>query len=105
MSAFGAGAHAADAYYFTLPLGTALPAASDPSCSACTQSVMALYAAQAGNLSALGAVYDAAAGVADGACGAGYVQVAAVSRAVGVLGGGRWWVGWGSALLLMALSL
>ncbi|KAF7790485.1 hypothetical protein EIP86_001440 [Pleurotus ostreatoroseus] len=99
-------ANPSDLYFYNLALGTALPASATPSCSACTQSVMALYAADARNLSALGTVYDGAATVANGACGAGYVQIASVSRATSLLRGGAWrWMGWGSALLLIALSL
>lgn len=74
----------ADLYFYALPFGTALPPSAQPSCSGCTKSVMGLYAQHA-DLAALAEVYAGAAGVADKACGAGYVQVTAGAVASGAL--------------------
>ena len=65
--------NAGDSYFYKLPYGFQLPADSTPSCSACTKSVMNLYAQS--NLTALRGVYDAAATAANGACGSGFVTI------------------------------
>lgn len=70
----------ADLYFYSLPLGIAVPQNITPSCSACTKSVMSLYAQDTANLSALGEVYNGAATVANKACGEGYVQITSVSN-------------------------
>lgn len=62
-----------------------------PSCSACTKSVMSLYAQQGLNLTALSDVYDTAANAANQACGQGYVQVTSVNGARSIFGGGKDW--------------
>ena len=86
----------ADLYFYALPLGTALPPDITPSCSACTKSVMALYAEKGTNLTALEGVYGNAAKVANQACGQGYVQVTSVNGARSVLhawrGSSLFWV-------------
>lgn len=93
-----------DLYFYNLPLGTGLPATATPSCSACTKSVMALYAEDGTNLTALNEVYNGAATVANQACGAGYVQITAVSHAARGVVGSVWTVS-GIAVLLAAFSL
>lgn len=65
--------NAGDLYFYKLPLGYQLPASTKPSCSACTKSVMNLYAQS--NLTALAGVYDSAATIANGVCGSGFVTV------------------------------
>lgn len=94
----------ADLYFYSLPLGTDLPPAITPSCSACTKSVMALYAAQGANLSALQETYDGAATVANKVCGQGYAQGGDTNGAAAMAGGSGVFVLWtlaiASALLL-----
>jgi hypothetical protein len=71
---------ASDIYYYGLPLGTPLPAGMTPTCSACSKSLLSLFAPSAkvngasGNttatLPALGnGVYSRAASVANAQCG------------------------------------
>jgi len=62
-----------DVYFYQLPLGIALPENSTPSCSTCTQSVMALFG-QMTNLTALQATYKDAVQRADATCGQSYIQ-------------------------------
>ncbi|TFY56852.1 hypothetical protein EVJ58_g7385 [Rhodofomes roseus] len=95
VSAFSSTAHPADAYYYTLPLGTALPNASDPSCSSCTQHIMEGYVDQGLNTSGLQQTYAAAAVLTNKVCGTGFVQEmetksSAAERARGADVG--WWV-------------
>lgn len=79
-----------DLYFYQLPLGTKLPADTKPSCSACTKSVMQLYS-QAQSLMGLQTTYNAAASLADTACGAGYVQEATITGGATALPlAGRW---------------
>ncbi|KAF8800601.1 hypothetical protein BYT27DRAFT_7148459 [Phlegmacium glaucopus] len=65
-----------DFYFYSLPLGMPLPSSSTPSCSACSKSVMAIYAtaledpSQATLLTALKSVYQVSAQIAVGLCGA-----------------------------------
>jgi hypothetical protein len=65
-----------DLYFYSLPLGMPLPSSSTPSCSACSKSVMGIYAtalqdrSQATLLTALKSVYQASAEFAVGLCGA-----------------------------------
>ena len=66
-----------DLYFYQLPFGNKLPQSTKPTCSACTKSLMSLYA-QSLNISALSKTYDSAAQTANGACGAGYVQTTTV---------------------------
>ncbi|KAG8848554.1 hypothetical protein FRB96_001081 [Tulasnella sp. 330] len=62
-----------DFYFFTLPLGTPLPNNTVPSCSTCTESLLAIYATQASNSSLLiSKTYAAAADIAIKGCGARY---------------------------------
>jgi hypothetical protein len=85
---------ASDVYYFGLPLGTPLPTSTAPTCSACTKSLLGLYApyAPAANsklatnataaLPALGnSVYAQAAGAANKACGQDFAASAQGSGA------------------------
>lgn len=71
----------ADLYFYSLPYGTALPASIQPSCSACTKSVMAQYAQAGSNLTSLAQVYDQAAQLANKVCGSGYVQLSSTNAA------------------------
>lgn len=74
-----------DLYYYQLPLSIQLPKSSTPSCSACTKSVMGIYAAaiqnstQAPGLAGLKATYQPAAELSVGLCGAGYAKTLASS--------------------------
>lgn len=79
-----------DLYFYQLPLGIGLPPNTTPSCSACTKSVMQLYA-QSNNLTALTSTYNTAATIADSACGEGYVQQASITgAAVGLKATAAW---------------
>jgi len=71
-----------DLYFYSLPLGTTLPASSSPSCSACTKSLMGLYAdaMKTTDLDGLKETYTGAAEFANKACGAGYAQTNANSN-------------------------
>ncbi|GJE94817.1 hypothetical protein PsYK624_109920 [Phanerochaete sordida] len=71
-----------DLYFYTLPFGIALPNTTAPSCSPCLNSDMSLYS-QWQNLSALNAVYDPAARIANDACGTGWAQVMGAVSAAG----------------------
>lgn len=76
-----------DLYFYSLPWGKSLPNNTNPSCSSCTKSVMAQYAAAleadaSGELTGLKGTYDGAAEVAQGACGTSYVQNVETSGAV-----------------------
>lgn len=74
VSALSSEAHPADAYYYTLPLGTALPNSSDPSCSSCTQQIMSEFVTQGLNTSGLRETYAGAAAITNKVCGSGFVQ-------------------------------
>lgn len=105
ISALGAGAHPADAYYYTLPLGTALPNASDPSCSTCTQGVMAEYVSHGLNTSGLQETYAAAAVLTNHVCGTGFVQEMEVkSNAAGRTRkrGETWWTAVGVSICVVS---
>jgi hypothetical protein len=71
-----------DLYFYSLPLGTTLPATSSPSCSACTKSLMGLYAdaMKDTELDGLKETYTGAAQFANKACGEGYAQKNAKSN-------------------------
>ncbi len=89
-----------DLYFYSLPLGIQIPPTVTPSCSACTKSVMGLYAQSGMNLTALSTVYNGAAAIANKQCGNGYVQITAVSGAARAEGRGRELIGL-SALLMI----
>ncbi|TFK67343.1 hypothetical protein BDN72DRAFT_105336 [Pluteus cervinus] len=69
-----------DFYYYQLPLGISVPKKTIPSCSACTRSVLSVYAAALQNgsssdqLDQLKDTYNDAASAAVQACGADYAQ-------------------------------
>ena len=86
-------ANPSDLYFYALPLGIALPQTVNSSCSTCTKSVMAAYAAGGGNLTALQQVYNGAAAVANKQCGNGYVQITNANAAAAVGREVRAWVG------------
>ncbi|KAG8985191.1 hypothetical protein FRB93_006034, partial [Tulasnella sp. JGI-2019a] len=75
-----------DFYFYTLPLGTPLPNNTKPSCSTCTESLLAIYATQASNTSLMiSKTYPAAADLAIKGCGARYaVAMNASSGALAV---------------------
>jgi hypothetical protein len=77
-----------DLYFYQLPFGIKLPNNTAPTCSACTKTMMGLYAWALGNetkgeLSGLETTYQSAANLAVGKCGDGYapIQVTNVSGA------------------------
>ena len=81
-----------DLYFYQLPLGISLPSTTEPSCSACTKSLMQLFSL-ANNVTALEGTYGGAAAVADGTCGEGYVkQTLAGSGGARGVGGVSGWV-------------
>jgi len=69
-----------DFYFYSLPLGIPLPATSTPSCSACSKSIMGIYAAalqdrpQATLLTGLKTAYTVSAQLAVQLCGAAFAQ-------------------------------
>lgn len=70
-------ANPSDQYFYQLPLGTQLPNNTFPSCSACTKTMLSLYAQALGNetkgtLPGLENTYSAAAKLAVSKCGTGY---------------------------------
>lgn len=80
----------ADIYFYQLPLGVDLPRSTTPTCSACTKSMLALYAGALGNSTQLATLgdglketYPAALELAQGKCGADYA--ANVTASSGVL--------------------
>ncbi|TFK38075.1 hypothetical protein BDQ12DRAFT_120550 [Crucibulum laeve] len=94
-----------DLYYYTLPLDIGLPKTAKPSCAACTQSVMTLYASalrnttQAEDLSGLKDTYESAAEQSVQVCGSGYAQTAVVNA------GGRRVVFHGALSLVLSLTV
>ncbi|KIY70721.1 hypothetical protein CYLTODRAFT_370623 [Cylindrobasidium torrendii FP15055 ss-10] len=70
-----------DQYFYQLPLGISVPKTSTPSCSACTKSVMNVYANAYAENDALQKTYPAAQVLADGACGEGYAPTVAAASA------------------------
>ncbi|KAL5522573.1 hypothetical protein ACEPAG_8590 [Sanghuangporus baumii] len=89
----------ADLYLFQLPLGIGFPGATtQPSCSTCAKSVLALYAdaLRGGNSSARGleGTYEPAASQAESVCGTGFASVGVATG--GSSGAVRSWGSWGS---------
>jgi hypothetical protein len=79
-----------DLYYYSLPLGNPIPPKSTPSCSACVQSLLALYASYANNTTLpIHDTYPDAAKKANDQCGDSYAPTvssfsgAASSRLLG----------------------
>ncbi|KAG9010231.1 hypothetical protein FRB90_007896, partial [Tulasnella sp. 427] len=65
-----------DFYFYTLPLGTPLPNKTTPSCSTCVESLLSIYATQAGNQSLdISKTYASAASKAADVCGANYATI------------------------------
>lgn len=65
-----------DFYFYTLPLGTPLPNKTTPSCSTCVESLMSIYATQAGNKTLdISKTYAGAASKAIDVCGANYASI------------------------------
>ena len=77
-----------DLYFYQLPLGIPLPNSTASTCSGCTKSVLARFAAalgdssQADRLSALKTTYGPAARLANAECGQGYAAASATGLAV-----------------------
>ncbi|KZT71919.1 hypothetical protein DAEQUDRAFT_78100 [Daedalea quercina L-15889] len=87
-------AHSADAYYYELPLGTALSNASEPSCSSCIQDIMGEFVSQGLNTSGLKSTYESAAVLTNKVCGSEFVQEVE-TKSSGAAGQGRWCAGAG----------
>jgi len=74
-----------DLYFYQLPLGVSLPVSTMSTCSGCTKSLLAMYAAALGNgaelanLGGLKATYGHAAKLANAECGQGYAASSASS--------------------------
>jgi len=72
-----------DLYFYSLPLGIPLPKTSTPSCSACSKTLMGIYAttlqvpSQAKLLTALKSAYIVSAEIAAQFCGAGFAKTLA----------------------------
>lgn len=83
-----------DLYFYQLALGTPLPNITTPSCSACTKTVMGIFAQQATNLSSLELTYPPAASAATKTCGQAYAEsvVSSARRAVGGFPGVVLWI-------------
>ncbi|THH09891.1 hypothetical protein EW146_g8547 [Bondarzewia mesenterica] len=64
-----------DLYFYSLPWGIALPNGTAFTCSACTKSVMALFATHTSNVTGLSETYANAASIAQNACGTGFCAV------------------------------
>ncbi|KAF8965098.1 hypothetical protein BDZ97DRAFT_1659359 [Flammula alnicola] len=70
----------ADSYYYALPLGIPVPSSSQPTCSACSKSVMSIYASaltdpvQGPQLAALKTTYEPTAALTVQFCGANFAQ-------------------------------
>ncbi|KAK0203449.1 hypothetical protein DFS33DRAFT_1383701 [Desarmillaria ectypa] len=84
-----------DLYFYELPLGISVPNSSTPSCSACTKSLMTVYADGLDNSSTSGLLddlrksYPAAQELATGNCGSDYARtVAAVASGALILRAG-----------------
>ncbi|KAF8155860.1 hypothetical protein B0H34DRAFT_798957 [Crassisporium funariophilum] len=77
-----------DLYYYQLPLNIPLPKKSTPTCSACSKSVMGLYASALKDpiegplLTGLKATYEPSAELSVQLCGAGFAQTQIVSGAM-----------------------
>jgi hypothetical protein len=71
-----------DSYLYYLPLGTNLPTNSQPSCSACVQDVMSVFAGAAKSSSqVVSKTYGAAAAKINSGCGANFVNSSIKSAA------------------------
>ena len=76
-----------DLYFYSLPLGIPLPSTATPSCSACSKSVMGIYAtaledpSQSKLLTGLKSSYKASAQVAAQFCGSSFA-VTSISAAI-----------------------
>ncbi|KAL5523183.1 hypothetical protein ACEPAF_1450 [Sanghuangporus sanghuang] len=92
----------ADLYLYQLPLGIGFPVSTtQPSCSTCAKSILALYAEalRGGNSSASGLeeTYEPAASQAESVCGTGFAAVGVATEGTsGAAGSWRSWGSWGS---------
>ncbi|KAL5480874.1 hypothetical protein ACEPAI_9815 [Sanghuangporus weigelae] len=90
----------ADLYLYQLPLGIGFPVATtQPSCSTCAKSVLALYAdaLRGGNSSARGlrGTYEPAASLAESVCGTGFASVGVATGGSSGAAAARSWGSWG----------
>jgi hypothetical protein len=85
-----------DSYYYQLPQGIPLPSSSQPTCSACSKSVMSIYATALQNsvtgplLTGLKSTYEVSALFAVQYCGAGFAQTNLVSSALPISSSPPW---------------
>ncbi|EED85071.1 predicted protein [Postia placenta Mad-698-R] len=77
--------HPDDMFYYQLPLGTALPNNTLPSCSSCTQSLMAQYVEEGLNTTGLRETYADAALITNKVCGNGFVSETVTEKTGGAL--------------------
>ena len=81
-----------DLYFYSLPLGIPLPSTATPSCSACSKSVMGIYAtalqdpSQATLLTGLRSSYKASAQIAAQFCGSAFA-LTSISAAISLYSG------------------
>lgn len=98
-----------DIYFYQLPLGLNLPKSAEPSCSACTRSLMSAYAealkdpTQSVGLTGLRKTYSAAAQLAIKKCGDQYAVSSAASGAKRTSGQMSSWLGGMSVLASLIL--
>jgi hypothetical protein len=100
-----ANSNPSDVYFYNLPLGFNLPNSTASTCSACTKSLLGLYAAGLGSstgstLTGLRKTYQNAVGVAQSQCGQAYAHMADTAGAAGLRAG----MGsvWGVVVVLLA---
>ncbi|KAG8949551.1 hypothetical protein FRC04_008484 [Tulasnella sp. 424] len=76
-----------DFYFYTLPLGTPLPNKTTPSCSTCVESLLSIYATEAGNKTLdIAKTYPGAASKAIDVCGANYATIPSGVSLSGAMG-------------------
>jgi hypothetical protein len=79
-----------DMFVYQLPLGIKLPRPVKASCSACTKTIMGMYAnvlqtnGSSGETNGLTTTYNDAAGLLDGACGQAYATQLSSNGMIGV---------------------
>lgn len=83
-----------DLYYYSLPQGIPLPKTATPTCSACSKSVMGIYATALEDattgplLTGLKSAYPPSAALSAQLCGAAFAQTKLVNAGKAVLGSG-----------------
>lgn len=98
--------HPDDMFYYQLPLGTALPNNTLPSCSSCTQSLMAQYVEEGLNTTGLRETYADAALITNKVCGNGFVSETVTEKTGGALRArtGTWAVVTAAVLVIAHIS-